>query len=86
MIFTLFPRHQATLIYDPATTWIGDNDSQNLRYYFNSFSTPTSLPTTDAPASAPQYYDLSGRPVSPTTHKGIAVKLQDGHSSLITIK
>ncbi len=82
----VFPQHQATLIYDPATTWIGDNDSQNLRYYFNSFSTPTSIPTTDAPASAPQYYDLSGRPISPTIHKGIAVKLQDGHSSLITIK
>ena len=82
----VFPIHQATLIYDPNTTWIGDGDTQNLRYYFNSFATPTSLPAIDAPTSAPQYYDLCGRPISPTTHKGVAVKLQDEKSSLVTIK
>ena len=82
----VFPIHQGTLIYDPNTTWIGDDDTQNLRYYFNSFATPTSLPAIDAPTSAPQYYDLCGRPISPTTHKGVAVKLQDGKSSLVTIK
>ena len=36
----VFPRHQATLIYAPNTTWIGDDDTQNLRYYFNKFETP----------------------------------------------
>ena len=82
----IFPRHQATLIYDPNTTWIGDDDYQNLRYYFNSFATPTSIHSNTISNSAPQYYDLSGRPVSPATHKGIAVKLQDGHSSMITVK
>ena len=82
----VFPLHQATLIYDPATTWIGDDNTQNLRYYFNEFSTPTSIHSNTISNSTPQYYDLSGCPVSPTTHKGIAVKLQDGNSSLISIK
>ena len=36
----VFPRHQGTLIYAPNTTWIGDDDTQNLRYYFNKFETP----------------------------------------------
>ena len=37
---SVFPRLQATLIYDPETTWIGDDDTQNLRYYFDKFETP----------------------------------------------
>ncbi len=82
----VFPRDQTSLIYDPNTTWIGDDDTQNLRYYFNSFATPTSLPTIDASNSTSRFYDLGGRPVSPSTHKGIAVKLQDGKASLITTK
>ena len=82
----VFPQNQATLVYDPATTWIGDDETQNLHYYFNSFATPTSIHSNTIPTSAPQYYDLSGRPISPTNHKGIAVKLQDGNSSLISIK
>ncbi len=82
----VFPIHQATLTYDPNTTWIGDDDTQNLRYYFNKFSNPTSIHSNTISNSAPRYYDLSGRPVNPTSHKGIAVKLQDGHSSLTTIK
>ena len=82
----VFPVHQATLTYDPNTTLIGDNDTQNLRYYFNKFSVPTSIHSNTISTSAPQYFDLSGRPISPTSHRDIAVKLQDGHSSLITIK
>ncbi len=82
-----FPIHQATLIYDPNTTWIGDDDSQNLRYYFKSFSSPTSISTpTDATSSIPQFFDLNGHPVSPSTHNGLTIKRQDGHSSLISTK
>ncbi len=82
----IFPIRQATLIYDPNTTWIGDDDYQNLRYYFNSFASPTSIHSNTISSSAPHYFDLSGRPINPTSHKGIAVKLQDGQSSLITVK
>ncbi len=84
---SVFPRRQATLVYDPSKTWIGDDGTQqNLRYYFNSFASPTSLPTIDASHSTPQYYDLGGHPVSPETLKGIAVKLQDGKASIVSIK
>ena len=40
--YGVFPCHQATLIYDPETTWIGDNDTQNLCYYFDEFITRNS--------------------------------------------
>ncbi len=84
----VFPAYtSATLIYDPNTTWIGDDDTQNLRYYFRSFATPTSISTpTDATTSTPQFFDLNGRPVSPSSHKGLTIKRQDGHSSLISTK
>lgn len=84
----IFPIHQATLIYDPNTTWIGDDDTQNLRYYFKRFAHPTSIstPTDATTSSTPQFFDLNGRPVSPSSHKGLTIKRQDGHSSLISTK
>lgn len=87
------------LHYDPTITWIGEYSFQNLWYYFQKDgclieetplsvqSTQTSLqsPTSDTSAPA-QYYDLTGRPVSPASHHGIAVKTQGNHSSLTIIK
>ncbi len=84
---SVFPSHQATLIYDPNTTWIGDDDTQNIRYYFDSFASQTSISTpTEASTSAPQFFDLGGRPVSPYSHKGLTIKRQGGRSSLISTK
>ncbi len=82
----VFPRDQATLIYDPNTTWIGDSETENLRYYFNASYIPTSIKPNVISNSTSRFYDLGGRPVSPESHKGIAVKLQDGKASLITTK
>ncbi len=82
----VFPRDQATLVYDPNTTWIGDSETENLRYYFNASYIPTSIKPNVISNSTSRYYDLGGRPVSPESHKGIAVKLQDGKASLITTK
>ncbi len=82
----VFPRDQATLIYDPNTTWIGDSETENLRYYFNSSYKPTSIKPNVISNSTSRYYDLGGRPVSPESHKGVAVKLQEGKASLTTTK
>ncbi len=82
----VFPRDLATLIYDPNTTWIGDSETENLRYYFNASYIPTSIKPNVITPSTSRYYDLGGRPVSPESHKGVAVKLQDGKASLTTTK
>ncbi len=82
----VFPRDQAALIYDPYTTWIGDSETENLRYYFNASYIPTSIKPNVITPSTSRYYDLGGRPVSPESHKGVAVKLQDGKASLTTTK
>ncbi len=86
----VFPENQATLFYDPATTYIGDEGTtDNLRYYFSdisTFTTPTSL-TLPAPAALPaRYYDLNGRKVNPQTHRGLIIKTQGNRSTLTLTK
>ncbi len=39
----VFPKGQATLVYDEGKTWIGDSDTENLRSYFNNFFTSTEV-------------------------------------------
>lgn len=37
----VFPDHQATLLYDPDITWIGDDETQNIWSYFGDVVTST---------------------------------------------
>ncbi len=89
---SVFDRNKATLIYDSNKTWIGDDDTQNLRYYFDEehrqdTKSSTSMQRTVAePTSPTQYYDLGGRKVNAETYKGVVVKVQDGQSTMVTIK
>lgn len=39
----VFPKGQATLVYDEGKTWIGDSDEENLKYYFDDIVTSTTL-------------------------------------------
>lgn len=88
----VFDRNKATLIYDSNKTWIGDDDTQNLRYYFDKehrqdTKSSTSMQRTVAePTSPAQYYDLGGRKVNTETYKGVVMKVQDGQSTMVTIK
>lgn len=96
--YKVFTNTETYLYYDPTITEVGYNNYVNLLSYFaddhlveqtplSVQSTQTSLqsPTSDTSAPA-QYYDLTGRPVSPASHHGIAVKTQGNHSSLTIIK
>lgn len=82
----VFPYHQATLVYDPNTTWIGDDNTQNLLYYFDGHTQETALKVTTVTASPAQYYDLGGRRVNAGNYKGIVVKVEDGKSELMMLK
>ena len=39
----VFPKGQATLVYDEDKTWIGNSDKENLRSYFDNFVTSTAV-------------------------------------------
>ena len=82
-IFPADLKTKATLHYDPTTTYVGDDNTNLLSYFKNTTNTLQSPTNT---SSTPLYYDLSGRKVNPDTFKGIAIKVQDGRSSLTTIK
>lgn len=88
----VFDSNKATLIYDSSKTWIGDDDTQNLLYYFDAehrqdTKSSTSMQRTFADPNSPaQYYDLSGRKVNAENYKGVVVKVQDGQSTMMTIK
>ncbi len=92
MYYYVFPTNiTAKLTYYSETLRIGETDEENLRYYFHNnlndlSKSATSLQLAPVTSSHPQYYDLSGRKVNPDTYKGVAVKVQNGSSTLTTIK
>ena len=81
----VFP-FQATLVYDPNTTWIGDDNTQNLLYYFDGKTQETALDVTSVKSAPAQYYDLGGRRVNVGNYRGVVVKVEDGKSELMMLK
>ena len=77
---------QATLVYDPNTTWIGDDNTQNLLYYFDGKTQETALDVTSVKSAPAQYYDLGGRRVNVGNYRGVVVKVEDGKSELMMLK
>ncbi len=82
----VFPQGQATLLYDPNTTWIGDNNKQNLLYYFDGHMQETALDIPSITTTPAQYYDLGGRRVNVENNKGVVVKVENGKSELMMVK
>ena len=79
----------ATLTYNKKYTNVGhkadDGMYTNLLYYFPGSATSLQSPTIGGDTTA-RYYDLGGRPVSPASHHGIAVRTDGSRSSLTLIK
>ena len=81
----VFPKLQATLVYNPNTTWIGDK-KVNLRYYFDGHTQETALDVPSVTSAPAQYYDLGGRRVSVESYRGVVVKVENGKSELMMVK
>ncbi len=77
----------ATLIHNSTYTYAGKKNNNgtytNLLYYLTP-QDPTSLHTPAANNTPALYYDLTGRPVNPATHRGMAI-LKQGHNAKLSI-
>ncbi len=81
----VFPEEcAATLVYDPKTTYVGENGT-NLSHYFTNLS-PTSLLSPILNQSTTLYYDLQGRPMTQPSSNSPAIVIRNGQPALILTK